>query len=153
MHPTILAKRKADAVGKLSYAAERLAETLDLDSGLIAGLHPVGIHDSLLREMLLLEGAANLITAVAIQAGAITEGVSMETEASEPHWVESAETTPAESEAPAEAEPEPWIDQSKELELLSPETDEAQQEAPAEEERAPKKPAAPRKSTRKRVKK
>jgi len=152
MHPTILAKRKADAVGKLSYAAERLAETLDLDSGLIAGLHPVGIHDTLLREMLLLEGAANLITAVAIQAGAITEGVSMETEASEPHWIEpAAEVSPEESpEAMAQAESE----------FLKPEATEEQpaavffeEEAPAEEEPAPKKSTAPRKSTRKRVKK
>ena len=72
MHPTILTKRKAEAVAKLVSSAEALAETLSLDPELIKGLHPVvGSHDNQLREMLLLEGASNLITAVAIEAGAI----------------------------------------------------------------------------------
>ncbi|MGH9426034.1 MAG: hypothetical protein ACRD2L_07005 [Terriglobia bacterium] len=164
MHPTILAKRKADAVGKLTYAAEALAELLNLDSALIAGLHPVGIHDTLLREMLLLEGVANLITAVAIEAGAIQEGVSMETpqkEEADAHWVEPTTEPPL---AP---------DRAQETEFLSPETAEAEQlevadsaedsgvgleglpaptleEAPVKEE-----PPAPKKSkpTRQRVKK
>lgn len=135
MHPTILAKRKAEAVAKLVVAAEALAETLELDRELITGLHPVGVHDNLLREMLLLEGTSNLITAVAIQAGAIQEGVSMETpraEEPEAHWVE---TTSPEAEQPF----------TEEAEFLSPGTAE---DIPAEEKHAPSK-----KSTRKRPKK
>lgn len=96
MHPTILAKRKAEAVGRLTYAAERLAETLGLDPALAAGLRPVGFKDAQVRELMFLEGAADLIQAVAIHSGAIQEP--------EAHWVEPAEAVPAEIEAAAAEE-------------------------------------------------
>jgi len=115
MHPTILAKRKAEAVAKLVFTADALAELLNLDPALVAGLHPVGVHDNQLREMMLLEGAANLIQAVAIAAGAIREGVSMETPEPEAHWVEPV--APANPSPPETEQPE----LSAESEFLRPE--------------------------------
>ena len=161
MHPTILAKRKAEAVAKLVFAAEALAETLELDSALIAGLHPIGTHDNQLREMMLLEGAANLIQAVAIQSGAIMEGVSMETAEPTVHWVETSETQPE-----AQAADEVSLDESPEeiaqaeSEFLKPDATEevtVQEEQPEavffEEEPAPEKPKVSKKSTGRRAKK
>lgn len=134
MHPTILAKRKAEAVAKLVFASEALAETMELDSALIAGLHPIGTHDNQLREMMLLEGAANLITAVAIQSGAIKEGVSVETPEPPVHWI-----APAEAELPAEEVPA--------------EVEEAAEAVQPEEKPARKTSAAAKKSSRKGAKK
>jgi len=106
MHPTILVKRKAEAVGALIYAAEALAKTLNLDPALVAGLHPVGIKDAHVREMMLLEGAANLIQAVAIQEGAIREGVPVETPEPEHADAESQFLAPESApEPPAEKKP------------------------------------------------
>ena len=162
MHPTILAKRKADAVGKLTYAAEALAELMGLDPALIAGLHPVGIHDTLLREMLLLEGAANLIMAVAMQAGAIEHGAPE----SEAHWVETSEASePAAEETPEvgpDGLPAPTLEEvladqpGEEPTAAAPVTMETPAEAePIEVSESAAKSPAPKKSksTRKRTKK
>jgi hypothetical protein len=83
MHPTILVKRKAEAVGRLMTASEALAKALHVDPLLITGLHPVGIRDAHVREMMLLEGVAELVAALASQADGIASQVS------QAHWVES----------------------------------------------------------------
>lgn len=106
MHQTILVKRKAEAGGKLLYAAERLAETLKMDPALMAGLHPVGIKDTNVREMMLLEAVANLITAVAINIGAMKESAPVSMETPEPEAVPPAAEVPAEEE-PAPKKPAP----------------------------------------------
>jgi len=107
MHPTILAKRKAEAVGKVVFASEALAEHFSLVPVLIAGLHPVGIKDPQVRDLMLLEAVADALLAIGIQAGAIKEGISMETVKPE---AATPVDEPAEPDRPPSAEedePEP----------------------------------------------
>lgn len=100
MHPTILAKRKADATRKLVTAADALARQAEIDPELIKGMNRAGIHDRQARELMFLEGVANVVTAVAIHSGAIKEGVSAET-AGTP--AEQPEEIPADGASAAEA--------------------------------------------------
>jgi hypothetical protein len=93
MHPSILAKRKAQALERIGWTAEALAKHLELDPVLIEGLQPKGIKDPAAAEMMRLEGLSDLLTAVAIQTGAVKESapepgdeetVSTETPEAEP---------------------------------------------------------------------
>jgi hypothetical protein len=105
MHQTILVKRKAEAAGRLKFAAEALANTLSLDPEVVAGLNPVGIKDSHVREMMFLEGAANLITAVAIKEGAIKESAPVSVETPEPEAAATQLDAESEFLRPTEQEP------------------------------------------------
>jgi hypothetical protein len=61
MHPSILAKRKADAINRIVVAAGTLAEVHQLNPERRAALEPKGIKDLAALEMMRLEGLASLM--------------------------------------------------------------------------------------------
>lgn len=61
MHPSILAKRKADAINRIVTAAGTLADRHQLDPARRAALEPKGIKDPAAVEMMRLEGLADLL--------------------------------------------------------------------------------------------
>jgi hypothetical protein len=61
MHPSILAKRKADAINRIVVAAGALAEVHQLNPERRAALEPKGIKDLAAAEMMRLEGLADLL--------------------------------------------------------------------------------------------
>lgn len=74
MHPSILAKRKAQAVGNIVWTAGALAKQFELDPALTEALQPKGIKDPATAEMMRMEALSDLLMAVGLQAGAVKEG-------------------------------------------------------------------------------
>jgi len=135
MHPSILAKRKAEAVNRIVWTAEALSNHLELDPVLAEGLQPKGIKDPATAEMMRLEGLADILTAVAIQTGAVKES------ASEP----ADEATVSTETEPTIEDGRPTLDDFP-AHVVEPPSEQEQPEEPVEE------PAPKKKSTRARKK-
>lgn len=61
MHPSILAKRKAQAAHRIVEQGHKLVQFLVLDPKLAAALTPVGIKDRAAADMMQLEAIADLL--------------------------------------------------------------------------------------------
>lgn len=174
MHPTILVKRKADALQRILATTDALAQHLELDPALVEALQPQGIKDPRVMEMKRLEALAALLDQLAAMAG-VTEpaAVTVETAAAPadsdpgeeplpdpspigdelpPPVLEEAAVTVETAAPPADNELPPAVLQEGEADLPA-------EEAPAEVEYTPEElpadePKAAKKSTRgKRAKK
>lgn len=64
MHPSILAKRKAQAAHRIVEQGHKLVQFLVLDPKLAAALTPVGIKDRAAADMMQLEAIADLLDAL-----------------------------------------------------------------------------------------
>lgn len=69
MHPSVFAKRRAEAMGRIDERAGALVEQLELDPALAAALQPVGIREPLAAELARLEALADLMDKIADRAG------------------------------------------------------------------------------------
>jgi hypothetical protein len=108
MHQSILAKRKAEAVGRIVATSRALAAQFELDPALAEALEPKGIKDPQTSEMLRLEALANLLDRIAPAADAVTTVTEDEPEPPAYHMVgEGALPAPVLDEPIEEEAPKP----------------------------------------------
>ena len=69
MHPSILIKRKAEALNRILAKAAALVQRIKLDPALTDALQPKGIKDPQVLEMMRLEALADLFDQLAWSAG------------------------------------------------------------------------------------
>lgn len=93
MHPTVLAEQKDLALKRLRGAAEAIAEKLDLDASLLAGISRQEKRPEV-QELFLVQGLADLMEGIAVAVGA--EGKPEAAALPEP-VLEAAETVTVET--------------------------------------------------------
>lgn len=98
MHPSILAKRKGQAVGNIVRTASALVNHFGGDPLLAEALEPKGIKDPAAAEMMRLEALSNLLLWVAIHNGAVKESAPAPSE--DPGVTAVTETEPTRDERP-----------------------------------------------------
>lgn len=71
MHPKIMATRRAEAERRLVQSLEALGSQSKLNDDLMSQLKPRSAHDSDLRALFLLEGAAAIAAELAVESKAL----------------------------------------------------------------------------------
>lgn len=104
MHQSILAKRKAEAVNRITWTAGALVAHFEGNPALTQELEPKGVKDPAAAEMMRLEALSDLLTWVALHVGAIKESASVTVETA-PELAPVVEPIPA--PAPVEDLPAP----------------------------------------------
>jgi len=138
MHPSILIKRKAEALNRILAKAAALVQRIKLDPALTDALQPKGIKDPQVLEMMRLEALADLFDQLAWSAG-IEEPAPAVTVVTEPDSKPMEESVPGPvppgilEELPAPViETAPAVAAEPEAEPVSEEESEAEtEEAPA----------------------